>query len=133
MMSTILLDTNAYSAYRRGDERVLEVMAKSERVLLPAVVLAKLLYGLRGSSRDAENRMELSKFLAKPAVRFISAREDTADAFAVMKTDLRRRGFPKPTNDAWVAAHTQENGAVLVTFDRHFLGVPGLRVWVELR
>ncbi len=84
-------------------------------------------------SREAENRIELSKFLAKPAVRFVAATENTADTFAAMKSDLRNKGFPKPTNDAWVAAHTQENGAVLVTFDRHFLGVPGLRVWVELR
>ena len=42
-MSTILLDTNAYSAYRRGAETVLDAMARAKTVLLPVVVMAELL------------------------------------------------------------------------------------------
>ena len=131
--AAIVLDTNAYSAYRRGTQSVLEAMARAEVVLLPVVVAAELLYGFRGGSRESENRAELRAFLAKPSVRFASGTEETAELFAETKVALRRASTPIPTNDVWVAAHCQEHGATLVTFDRHFLDVPGLRVWPELR
>ncbi|MFA5205661.1 MAG: PIN domain-containing protein [Lentisphaeria bacterium] len=34
-----------------------------------------------------------------------------------------------PINDVWLAAHCLETGAVLVTSDRHFEAVAGLRLW----
>jgi tRNA(fMet)-specific endonuclease VapC len=37
-----------------------------------------------------------------------------------------------PTNDIWIAAHTFESGAELLSFDAHFAAVPGL-VWTHLR
>ncbi|MDD4622321.1 MAG: PIN domain-containing protein [Kiritimatiellae bacterium] len=33
-----------------------------------------------------------------------------------------------PVNDLWIAAQAMERGAVLISFDRHFDAVPGLRV-----
>ncbi len=38
-------------------------------------------------------------------------------------------GHPIPINDVWIAAHTLEAGAILVTYDAHFTAVPGLRIW----
>lgn len=133
MNPLVVLDTNAYVALRRGSEAVLDALARTATVILPAVVLAELLYGFRGGSRERENRRELEAFLARPTVRFGPATEETAEHFAETKSALRGAGRPIPTNDLWVAAHAREHGAMLVTFDAHFLGVPGLRVWPELR
>ena len=44
-----------------------------------------------------------------------------------------RKGTPLAINDVWIAAHCIESGTVLVSLDRHFLEVPGLRTWPPLR
>lgn len=34
-----------------------------------------------------------------------------------------------PTNDIWIAAQAIETGSILVSFDRHFSNIVGLRLW----
>ncbi|MCH7229052.1 type II toxin-antitoxin system VapC family toxin [Haloferula sp. A504] len=129
MARVVLLDTNAYSAYRRGSESVLDVMGQAERVYVTVFVLAELFYGFAGGTREHENRQELGAFLAKPTVRMLHTTEDTAELFAAVKDQLRRKSMKIPTNDLWIVAHCMEIGAVLVTFDRHFDHIEGLRRW----
>ncbi len=128
-MKRILLDTNAYSEFRRGNESVMEVMAESECIYLSVFVLAELRYGFKGGRREDRNFRELKAFLQKTPVRTLHTSEDTADYFATIKDRLRRQSAKIPTNDIWIAAHCMELGCVLVTFDRHFEQIEGLRVW----
>ncbi len=128
-MKSIMLDTNAYSAYRRGNSDVLEALGKAERVYMSVFVLGKLLYGFRGGNRYVRNRRELSSFLDKPSVFVATATEETSEQFAVTKEALRQAGTPLPMNDVWIAAHCLQLGATIVTLDGHFSTVPGLRVW----
>jgi tRNA(fMet)-specific endonuclease VapC len=131
-MSAILLDTNAYTRYLRGDERVLEALAKAGRVHMSVFVLGELFAGFRSGSKEKTNRQMLEAFLAKPAVRVLDATRETADYFGLIKSALKKSGQPIPLNDAWIAAHALETGSVLVTYDAHFSVVPGLRLWDEL-
>ena len=55
----VLLDTNAYSALRRGHEFVAEQVRNSEEVLLSIVVVGELLFGFRNGSRYEENTQAL--------------------------------------------------------------------------
>ena len=71
----------------------------------------------------------LERFLAKPAVAVLPVTRDTSDCFGLIKDSLRRKGIPLPINDLWIAAQSLETGSVLVTYDRHFLAVDGLRIW----
>jgi tRNA(fMet)-specific endonuclease VapC len=96
-------------------------------------VLGELFYGFTGGDRPMENRRELDEFLRKPTVRFVGATPETADVFGSIRNDLKRRGASIPINDVWVAANCIELGAVLIALDRHFLEVPGLRVWQYLQ
>lgn len=130
-MRKILLDTNAYSGYRKGDDRVLDVLAAAERVYLSVFVLGELLYGFKSGSREVENRRELDDFLRKPTVRTVHTTYDTADLFGMLKQQLRHEGTPIPINDVWIAAHCLETGSTLITFDDHFGAIDGLRVWVH--
>jgi predicted nucleic acid-binding protein len=52
----------------------------------------------------------------------------TADTYALIYRDLRRKGRPLPTNDIWIAASAVEMGSVLFSFDEHFQQIDGLRV-----
>ena len=57
------------------------------------------------------------------------ATAETADVFGMVKSRLKAAGTPLPINDVWIAAHAIETGSIVVTFDRHFSKVPGLRLW----
>ena len=50
----------------------------------------------------------------------------------MVKTSLKQAGTPIPINDVWIASHALEIGAVVVTYDKHFAMVPGLRLWCNI-
>jgi tRNA(fMet)-specific endonuclease VapC len=127
----VLLDTNAYAAFKRGDPDVTTRIRRSERVLLSAVVVGELFYGFRHGSRYERNRADLYAFLDRPFVTLLPVTVATADRFGRVAAQLRTKGRPIPTNDCWIAAHAMESGAELLSFDGHFAAVDGL-VWTRL-
>ena len=131
-MRALLLDTNAYSKYLRGDPRILDALAGAGLVYMSVFVLGELFSGFRSGSKEKANRQILEAFIAKPVVRVLDATRETADYFGLIKSSLEKAGRPIPLNDVWIAAHALETGSVLVTYDTHFAVVPGLRIWQEL-
>jgi len=123
-----VLDTNAYVAFRRGDAAVGELVRSSERLYLSVFVLGELYFGFHDGARRKENASALRALLAHPRVSLELATQLTAERFGRVSAALKRAGTPIPTNDVWIAAHTLELGAELVTYDRHFRHVPGLVV-----
>jgi tRNA(fMet)-specific endonuclease VapC len=122
----VLLDTNAYSALRRGHELVAEQVRSSEEVLLSIVVVGELLFGFRNGSRYEGNVQALRSFLEDPNVRLLPVTWDTADLFGCISAALQKKGRPIPTNDIWIAAHAMEAGADLISSDPHFGHIDGL-------
>lgn len=122
----ILLDTNAYSAFHRGHELVVDQVRRSKEVLLPMVVVGELLFGFWNGSRYKENTQSLRSFVKEPSVRLLPITWDTADLFGRISTSLRKKGKPIPTNDIWIAAHAIEARANLISSDPHFGNVDGL-------
>lgn len=131
-MNKVLLDTNAFVRYLGGDEKVLDWLARTEQIYLSVFVLGELYAGFKSGSRESQNRRILDKFLDKPDVSLLEAGVQTAEYFAIIKSSLRKSGRPIPINDVWIAAHVLETGSILVTYDAHFLCIPGLRIWDEL-
>jgi len=131
-MRAILLDTNAFAALFRGDPAVLDILGEAECVYASAIVIGELEAGFRGGRRYAENRALLERFLAKPTVEILPVSRETGDCFGRIKHALKAAGTPIPINDVWLAAQGLETGAVLVTYDRHFEAVAGLRLWQGL-
>lgn len=128
-MKAILLDTNALTALFRGDHGVMDVLAKADCIYVSVIVIGELEAGFRGGSRYAENLAVIERFLAKPAVVVLPVRRETSDCFGRIKHALKTGGTPIPINDIWVAAQCMETGSVLVTYDRHYEAVAGLRLW----
>lgn len=128
-MKQVLLDTNAYSELLKGDERVLDEIGEAGKVYMSIFVLGELFYGFKGGQRELQNRDYLKVFLSKHPVRILGATEETAEYFSEIKHNLKERGKKIPLNDVWIAAHTMQHGAVLITYDRHFEHVQGLRTW----
>ena len=127
----VILDTNAYVALKKGHEGVSDRVRRAHRVVVPTVVAGELIFGFRYGSPTARNLEELRLFLASPYVELAPVTITTADRFGRIAAGLCRKGAPVPTNDIWIAAHTFETGAELLSFDRHFDRVDGL-VWTLL-
>jgi tRNA(fMet)-specific endonuclease VapC len=126
-----LLDTDAYSALKRANPVVVDLVRRSEEVLLSTVVAGELLYGFRRGNQYERNRDELDQFVASPFVTLVPVTMATADRFGRVAAALRARGKPIPTNDMWIAAQAMETGAELLSFDRHYEWVDGL-AWRSL-
>lgn len=125
----VLLDTNAYSALGRGHPDVVELVRGAEMLLISAVTVGELLGGFRRGSRWNENLTDLRRFLDQPRAELVPVAWTTADRYARIYAALREKGTPIPSNDMWIAAHAQETGADLVSFDPHFRQVDGL-AWI---
>lgn len=121
------MDTNAYTAFKRGEAAIVEVLQHAPEILLSVTVLGELLAGFAAGTREAANRRELTLFVDSPRVRIVPCTAATADAYALIYAALRRQGQPIPTNDLWIAATCLEHGAALLTLDAHFAHVGGLR------
>jgi tRNA(fMet)-specific endonuclease VapC len=133
-MRPIALDTNTYAGFKRGDPACVAVMRHADQLLLSSTVVGELLAGFACGTQEARNREELSRFLASPRVSLCPNGLATADSYALIYRELRRKGRPIPTNDIWIAASCLERGAVLFSLDQHFEQIDGLRVirsWSE--
>ena len=128
----ILLDTNAYAAFKRGLPEVVEVMAHAPRIGSKSLVLGELLSGFAVGTRAAENRQELEQFLASERVHQLVIDAATAAQYAGVYRDLRRRGRPMPTNDMWIAASALQHGCAVCSDDGPFHEVSGLHVGMQL-
>lgn len=120
----ILLDTSAYSAFKRGQPQIIAALREASFIGLNTIVLGELLSGFARVNREEQNRRELREFLASPRVRIISMGLETAERFAIIYRALYDVGRPVPTHDLWIAAsameHAMEHGLRVLTTDSHF-------------
>lgn len=125
-VSRLVLDTSAYSHFRRGHAGVLDALARAERVLIPVTVLGELDAAFELGSRARDNRRVLDDFIAEPFVDVLDATPSVARHYGRVFSTLKRAGTPLPTNDIWIAASTIDCGGTLLTFDRGFERVSGM-------
>jgi len=111
-----------------GDTTILDVLGEQETIFMSIFVLGELIDGFKCGKMEKKNQDILKKFLEKPGVKILPATYETSEVFGTLKSQLKKAGTPIPINDVWIAAHALETGSVLMTFDRHFQKVPGLRI-----
>ena len=128
-MKKVLLDTNAYIKLLQGNREVLDTLARAGTIFMSVFVLGELYAGFKGGAKEQENRTQLDSFLQIPTVHIMTATQETADIFGIIKSQLRKAGTPIPINDVWIAAHTAESGSHLITFDLHFNNIPNILMW----
>lgn len=131
-MRPVALDTNAYTAFKRGDEQIVSVLQHAPTIIVCVTVLGELLGGFAAGQRESNNRSELTQFLNTPRVKVVPGTTATADLYALVYAALRSKGQPIPANDLWIAASCMEHGAALLTLDAHFKNIDGLRAGARL-
>jgi len=118
--TTFILDTSAYSVAQRGDERLLALLDEAQHIYIPVIVIGELLGGFAHGTKAAENKRNLTKFLADPVVSVLYIGGETPGYFAEIYAELRRAGRSIGQNDLWIAALAREHQLALLTIDNDF-------------
>lgn len=133
-MKRVILDTNVYRLlFEAKDEDLLRTINEAQNIFLSAIVLGELITGFKRGSGEKKNKDVLEEFMSEQAVEILNVGQETANIYGEIKYYLDKKGTPIPTNDIWIASQAIETGSVLITYDKHFLKIPGLRVWDRLK
>lgn len=127
-MRPILIDANAYVAFKQGRADALDVFRQAPTIGVNVIVLGELLAGFAVGTVEEQNRSELAAFLTSPRVQIVPLDQETARQYAIIYAALRKAATPIPTNDMWVAASALQHGLALFSYDHHFQAVEGLRI-----
>lgn len=100
-------------------------MREQARACIPVVVLGEFRYGIAQSRHRAEYEQWLATELAHFEVLLVT--DATSRAYADVRLALKRNGTPIPANDAWIAALALEHKMPVLSRDRHFESVPGVK------
>ena len=125
-MTRILIDTNIYSEFLRGNNEVKNTLKSAEVIGICVISIGELLSGFKGGNTERKNKNELNIFLDSPRVKIYEINTNTSEFYSKIITELRNLGKTIPTNDVWIASVAFQHGLKLFTGDHHFKKVPGL-------
>jgi len=121
----VILDTNAVSALFAGDPLLGDVLDADVLHHLPVIVIGEYRYGVLHSSRARGLDVLLDTLIRESSVLHVD--QATAELYARVRQGLRRAGNPIPENDIWIAALALQHGEAVVSRDRHFDHVTGIK------
>lgn len=121
----MILDTNGLSAVADGAPSLEPILREAPEIAVPVIVLGEYRYGI-GQSR---NRQRYEDWLAESIrnYRVLEVNEETSGFYAAVRSELKKAGTPIPSNDVWVASLCRQHSLPLLSRDRHFDLVRGLR------
>jgi predicted nucleic acid-binding protein len=121
------LDTNAYSAFVRGEPNAVFIIEHAPSLVLSPIVIGELKCGFALGTRAQRNLEQLREFQESPRVVVPSIDDEVTSSYARIFKQLRRDGRPLPTNDLWIAAFLRVGKEeALLTLDEHFSFIDGL-------
>jgi tRNA(fMet)-specific endonuclease VapC len=126
MGARYLLDTNIAIALLNGDPAIAQRLEALQTVRLSVTIVGELLYGAEKSQQTAANRQRLQPLIDRLVT--ICPDLETADHYAKIKNQLRKKGRPIPENDIWIAAIAIQHDLILITRDSDFDAIDGLNV-----
>jgi len=121
----LILDTNALSAIAKGEPDAAKQFSRAGRVAIPVIVLGEYRFGIAQSRHQREYERWLEEMVSVCDVLGIS--EETAIWYAELRSQLKDAGTPIPSNDVWIAALCRQHTLSILSRDRHFDLVKGLR------
>jgi tRNA(fMet)-specific endonuclease VapC len=121
----MILDTNALSAAADDDPGLATVLARAEQIALPVIVLGEYRHGIAQSRHRTSYEHWLGELLNDCLV--LDVQEPATHHYAEISLELKRKGKPIPTNDLWIAALCRQHSLPLLSRDRHFDLVAGIK------
>jgi tRNA(fMet)-specific endonuclease VapC len=132
-MSRFLLDTNILSdAVNVPQGKVARRLADlpQDRLCTSIVVAAELRYGA-AKKRSRHLRHSVDEVLS--AIEVLALGSPVDEVYASIRAELEANGMPIAANDLLIAAHALALDCILVSGDRAFARVPGLKLenWLD--
>jgi predicted nucleic acid-binding protein len=121
----VILDTNGLSALAEGEPALEPILRKAAQIALPVIVLGEYRYGISQSRNRKHYEQWLAEYL--PTFRILDVDERTTLSYSTVRTGLKKAGTPIPSNDVWIAALCRQHSLPLLSRDRHFDAVAGIR------
>lgn len=121
----MILDTNALSAIATGEPSASRQFTHARQVALPAIVLGEYRFGIMMSRHHQDYERWLKDLLTVSVILTIN--EETAIRYAELRLQLKQAGTPIPSNDLWIAALSRQHSLPVLSRDRHFDVVKGLK------
>jgi len=121
----MILDTNGLSALAEGQLSLEPLLRKATQIAVPVIVLCEYRYGIQQSRERQRYQHWLVEYL--PKFQVLNVDEQTTTSYAAVRSELKRAGTPIPSNDVWIAALCRQHSLPVLSRDRHFDLVPGLR------
>jgi tRNA(fMet)-specific endonuclease VapC len=66
--------------------------------------------------------------MESPRVKIFTIDEKTSEYYALIYSQLRKKGKPIPTNDIWIAATAIQHDLILFTYDSDFKSIENLKL-----
>ena len=122
----LVLDTNVLIEMERKDSRVIEKLARLWKnfpgnLFITSAVYAEFLFGFLKIGKE----QAVEKYLH--GLEVLNFDLKSAKIFAIMKKSMEDSGRIIPIFDLVTACIVSSNNATLITFDRHFEGIPNLK------
>jgi tRNA(fMet)-specific endonuclease VapC len=124
--NNIALDTNVAVQVLSDVAATVAFLRAYSQLYLPVPVIGELRFGAMNSARPTENLGRVARLVAR--CRPINDDVTTADNYATVRLELKKRGTPIPENDIWIAAVCVQHGLPIATLDKHFSNIPDLQV-----
>jgi tRNA(fMet)-specific endonuclease VapC len=121
----VILDTNGLSALAEGEPAIEPLLRKAVQIAIPVIVVGEYRYGLAFSRNRKHYEEWLAAYLS--SFRILDVDEATTLSYRDVRIELRKAGTPIPSNDVWIAALCRQHRLPLLSRDRHFDDVPGIR------
>ena len=121
----MIVDTNALSAIADERDQIRELLGRATGIAVPVIAIGEYRSGIARSRNFLRYQQWLDEFILASRVLVID--EFTTRSYAEISLELRKMGKPIPTNDIWIAALCRQHELPLLSRDRHFDTVRGIR------
>jgi tRNA(fMet)-specific endonuclease VapC len=126
MSAVLMLDTNAVSALVKGQADSLSKTLKQRPFCVSVITEAELRFGLERRPVNADLRSIIENLLLTIDIRPWNSA--CAERYGHLRAELDALGKPLGPMDLLIATHALAEDCTLVSADRAFAHVPGLRI-----
>ena len=126
MSARLMLDTNAVSAIVKGRAGALSGALKDKEYCISVITEAELRFGLVRRVVNPDLRRIVENFLR--SVDILPWTSASARRYGLLRSELEAMGKPLAHMDLLIATHALAEDCTLISADRAFARVPGLRV-----
>lgn len=125
-MSRALADTSVFIGQETG--RPLDVSALPDEIAVSVITIGELRAGVLSAADVAVRNARLATLTQALALDPLPVDDAVAQAWALLRVQLRDAGQRMPLNDSWIAATALAHHLPVLSQDRDLMNIPGLEV-----